>query len=222
MSSIDGIEADVECARLARQDQEHRLVLALVFSVLGHFVLIVTWKLPPTYWQQRGQTPLSVSFRPGLPPASAPGQAMVEARKTSTPTAVVASSKPAEHVMPAAPATAGRPQTETPSRVRSDVPPVKPQPLAPGAPAVGSSTPLAPQPLAVSVVLTLGESGQVQQIIWNQLPALTNEQLRRVEAAIRNRGYGRGSGNRVIEESLDIRPFLKPPVSESGGPGGPD
>jgi hypothetical protein len=58
------------------------------------------------------------------------------------------------------------------------------------------------------VKLVTDDTGRANQIYWSNLPALTDEQLRRVEAAIRARRYAPGQ---TINDVFDVREFLKLP-----------
>jgi hypothetical protein len=75
-------------------------------------------------------------------------------------------------------------------------------------PALGRTSNAQPAAIGVSVLLVIGSDGQVDRIFWDKLPALTDEQLRRVEAAIRAKSYIAGQ---TITEIFDVRGFLRLP-----------
>jgi hypothetical protein len=62
-----------------------------------------------------------------------------------------------------------------------------------------------PKALGVPVTLVVGLDGRVEQIFWDQLPALTNDQFRRLEALIREKSYAAGQ---TINELVDVRSLL--------------
>ncbi|MBL0075067.1 MAG: hypothetical protein IPP41_03675 [Rhodocyclaceae bacterium] len=71
----------------------------------------------------------------------------------------------------------------------------------------------------VQVVLRLSAAGEVVQIFWNRLPALNDEQFRRLESSVRARHYGAHLSDRSITEVIDVRALLSlPPAIESVSP----
>jgi hypothetical protein len=70
-------------------------------------------------------------------------------------------------------------------------------------------------------MLVIGSDGRANQIYWDKLPALTDEQLRRVESAIRSRSYTPG---RTVTEVFDVREFLKlqPARNDDSSPPAPE
>lgn len=59
-----------------------------------------------------------------------------------------------------------------------------------------------------SALFLINEDGHIGQIYWDRLPALTDEQMRRLENSIRSRQYPRSSAGQVLSEILDVQPFL--------------
>jgi hypothetical protein len=64
----------------------------------------------------------------------------------------------------------------------------------------------APQrgPGEVSMILVIDVGGRPGKIIWNSLPALTNEQLRVLEARIRSRSYGLLPEGATVNDVIDV------------------
>ena len=69
----------------------------------------------------------------------------------------------------------------------------------------------------VQVVLRLSAAGEVVQIFWNRLPALNDEQFRRLESSVRARHYGAHLSDRSITEVIDVRALLSLPPAHSDG-----
>ena len=69
----------------------------------------------------------------------------------------------------------------------------------------------------VQVVLRLSAAGEVVQIFWNRLPALNDEQFRRLESSVRARHYGAHLSDRSITEVIDVRALLSLPAVQSDG-----
>lgn len=194
-----------------KHDDEKRFQITLGLSVLLHAVLLLAWKLPPPLWKTADHAVLTVVLRGA---ASLAPSAPAEAEKKGE-VSVLVQPAPATFSVPPKPATqavaepsAARPQSAqiaSPARVA-------PQPTQ------GRPSNAIPAPVGVSVMLVIGGDGRVRQIIWDQLPALTDEQLRRVEAAIREKAYAPGQ---TITEIFDVRGFLKLPPARSEESVGP-
>ena len=191
-----------------KQDDEKRFQLTLGLSVLLHAVLLLAWKLPPQVWKVADNAVLTVVLRAASPMAQS-SQAVekkqdiaILVQKDPAPAAFSVPPKTVVQGAVVPPATRPQPSLPaTPARVA-----IQP---APGQP---SSAP--PAPVGVTVLLVVGTEGRVEQIFWNQLPALTDEQLRRVEAVIRDRTY---RPRQTLSEVVDVRNILKlpqPPASE--------
>lgn len=107
---------------------------------------------------------------------------------------------------------------QTPSRVPpparkpalADSQPVTTPPPPVQAPAAAERTTAPPAPAAerrasLNALLVIGDDGKVRDIIWNQLPPLTAEQLHRIERTIRARAYPSAVLDYTIQETLDVR-----------------
>jgi hypothetical protein len=193
-----------------KQDDEKRLQFTLGFSILLHLVLLLAWKLPPQVWKVADHAVLTVVLR-----AAAPLPPSTQAPEKKQDVAVLVQKDPAPATFSVPPKTlvagtvapaVAHPQLSlaaTPARVA-----VQPTP--------GRPSNAAPAPVGVTVMLAIGEDGRVQQIYWDQLPALTDEQLRRVETAIRSKTY---ASRQTISEIIDVRGILKlPPVRSEDNP----
>jgi hypothetical protein len=69
-----------------------------------------------------------------------------------------------------------------------------------------------------SAVLMVDPDGRVGEILWAALPALTEDQLRTLERAIREGAYPsspRALGMRAINEPIDVRGLLNLPPSRA-------
>jgi hypothetical protein len=89
--------------------------------------------------------------------------------------------------------------------VSEPLPPLPAPPVAASAVRKGAGN-------GVVVVLMVAPDGRVGDIYWDQLPAMTDEQLLQIEATIRQRHYPSNldvAGPRRITETLDVRAMLK-------------
>ena len=183
-----------------RHEDRRRLQLTLAASVALHATLLLGWKPAPKLWKPADTAVLTVLLRGPAPvPAS---QAAAKQEQTS---AVLSQEAPAPAVF-SVPVQAPQQRAVVPTAA-----PAQPA-LAPAAPAPVALQPTpgrvsntVPVPVGVTVVLVVGEEGRVEQIFWNQLPALTNEQLRRVEALIRQKTY---RPSQTVNEVVDVRGLL--------------
>lgn len=192
---------------------KRRLRLALAVSVLLHAILLLAWKPAPKPWKPADSAVLTVLLRGPAPlPASQPGTQQEQA------SVVLTQDSPA-------PAAFSVPPQAPPLQGAIVPPAAHPQP----APAAATPAPVALQPtpgrvsnsapaaVGVTVLLVVGEEGRVEQIYWNQLPALTDEQLRRVEALMRQKTY---RPSQTINEVVDVRSLLNlspaPPADDPG------
>lgn len=193
-----------------KHDDEKRLYVTLGFSLLLHAVLLLAWKLPAPLWKAADQAVLTVVLR-GAAPLAPSAPAAVE-KKTELPVLVRKEPAPAVFSVPPKPAAQGAvaPPVTRPQSASA----ASPARVAP-VPTPGRLSNSRPAPVGVTVMLVIGGDGRVQQIYWNTLPALTDEQLRRVEAAIREKTYAPGQ---TINEIFDVRGFLKlaPARTEEG------
>jgi hypothetical protein len=192
-----------------KQDDEKRFQLTLGLSVLIHAVLLLAWKLPPQVWKVADNAVLTVVLRAATPMSQS---SPVVEQKQDIAVLVQKESAPAAFSVPpksvvvqgtvAPPAT--RPQPSLPATLGRVA--VQPTP--------GQASNAAPAPVGVTVMLVVGAEVRVEQIFWDQLPALTDEQLRRVEGVIRERTY---RPRQTLSEVIDVRNILKlpqPPASE--------
>ncbi len=186
------------------RDDKWRLQLTLAISITLHAVLLFAWKLPSELRKVTEHQILTVILRgatavdSGAKPLAQEREVTILVRKSVQSPSFSVPSKP---------------EVRTPAAVVSN----RPQPAAPGRQgqladqsSPGRASNSSPAPVGVAVLLVIGSDGRVTQIFWNKLPALTNEQFHRVEAAIQAKSYAPGQ---TVSEVFDVREFLKlPPV----------
>ncbi|OHC69274.1 MAG: hypothetical protein A3H93_07775 [Rhodocyclales bacterium RIFCSPLOWO2_02_FULL_63_24] len=189
-----------------KHDDASRFYVTLGVSVLLHAVLLLAWKLPAPLWKAADQAVLTVVLRGAAP--LAPTTPAAAAKKTGVP--VLLRKDPAASAFSVPPKSAqgamAPPMARPQSVLSASSARIAPVPI-PGR--LSNSTPAA---VGVTVKLVISGDGRVQQIFWDSLPALTDEQLRRVEAAIRDKIY---AGGQTINEIFDVRGFLKLPQVRS-------
>ena len=184
-----------------------RLIQALAVSLALHMVVLALKfpQRPPS--QETGATMLSVSF-------SNANDAMAKVLNTASqlkslkPHELLAQDKAstfALHVIPkAAPQTVTAPAQEQ-KIVNVDG---STQADTKGAKTWGAESRYVHKPGAARVLLEINADGQIGQIIWDMLPALTDEQFNRLEAAVRARGRRGLSGNSFVTETIDVRDYI--------------
>lgn len=198
-------ESDYWCGEGWRQDEARKFQVALGASILLHAAILFGWKLSPELQRVAEHPVLTVVLRGATTAEVAGEKAFASERELATLTRkvtdTVSFSVQAKPEIPApAVVVTNRLQMAAPGRQAK---------LAPQANSGRASVSPA-APVGVSVLLVIGGDGRVSQIFWNKLPALTNEQLRRVEAAIQAKTYAPGQ---TVSEVFDVREFLKlPPV----------
>lgn len=186
-----------------KHDDQRRFQFMLGLSVLLHLALLLAWKLPPPVWKAADQAVLTVVLR-GVAPLAQSSPRTTEP-KPQVAVLVQKDPAPSAFAVPPKPAVSGS----------VALPPVKALPAPALNPARQSAEPTpgristaAPGPVGVRVTLVVGDDGRVNQIFFDTLPALSDEQLRRVEAAIRGKSYSAGQ---TVHEIFDVRGFLKLP-----------
>lgn len=184
-----------------QHDDERRFRVTLGLSLAIHAVLLLAWKLPPPAWKPVDSAVLTVVLRGAT--TAVPVSVPVPEPPRDVPVLVQKDSDLARFSVPP------KPQTPAPA---APVPP-RLQPKAGGEPGriVGKPSPgrvtaVAPAAVGYSVMLVTDGEGRVGQIYWDKLPALSDEQLRKVERALRARKY---LPSQTVTEVFDVRDFLK-------------
>ena len=186
-----------------KHDDEKRLQLALGLSVVFHALLLLAWKLPPPVWRAADQAVLTVVLRVALPRASSPPAAVEKSPAITMlvqkePAPRVSSVPPAESVVqPVGVAVAETPGPESKASSRLVWPSSRGR-------AGRSSRP--PSPVGVTVTLVVARRwAGANGFSRTGCPHLTDERLRRIEAAISpTRAMPRG---RQSTELFDVRGF---------------
>ena len=186
--------------------EDERFCKALVFSLLVHIAIIVFWVPQLRNKHETGASPLTVML---AKPASA-SQAVTQSQvispspKKTTILTTVSPSSDTPHVTPRG----IKQQTVNTNpaisiQKRDLTTPVLPK-------NAGKEEERRPglRPGEASMVMEIGDNGVVGQIIWNQLPALTDDQLFRLEAAIREHYRLQSESGRFVRQVIDIRDFL--------------
>lgn len=197
-----------------KSDDARRFWIMLFASATFHGVLLFAWKLPAPVWKAADAAVLTVVLRGAVtmvvekPPA--PETARDTAVIVRTDVAPARFSVPPRPAVPA-PAVPAAPRQPPASAGEQGTPAIR------SAPGRSSNVPRAP--VGVAVMLVIDERGRANQIFWDSLPALTDEQLRRVELAIRARRYAPGQ---TVKEVFDVREFLKLAPARAENETGPE
>ena len=165
---------------------------ALLLSAVLHGAVLFAWKMP---WKApakgHGKGAVTVTLKgPTAPPRELPDsrvEPVVEARPTRpAPTVLAQRAVPTPAV-----------KTATPAAVRP--------PISAGSPlgAVGNTSVTSRGLGRVTVILVVDPSGRVGEIHWNELPAMTNESLLRLEARLRQRVYPPALATHPVVEPVD-------------------
>ena len=176
MKSVIGGASD--CATIEQQ----RLALALAVSILLHaYVLFCIRHPPPLRSTMESQRVLEVSFR-GASRAVVPTLQQEELKAMLAIASVV--NKPVRQIKPNKPLAAAHEKT---ARARDAAP--KTHRVAPG---------------TASVIIVIDENGRPRDLIWNVLPALTQEQFDLLERRVRQRVYPNVRAGTAIDETIDV------------------
>ncbi len=191
-----------------KHDDTRRLQSTLGISIMLHAAVLLAWKLPPELRKASEHRVLTVVLRGATMAESASEKFLAQDRE-----AKVLARKDADPAIFSVPP---KPVVPTPVTTFKNQPQMAPsgrqgQFATQANPGRVTNSRLAP--VGVAVLLVIGVDGHVSQIFWDKLPALTNEQFRRVEAAILAKTYAPGQ---TVSEVFDVREFLKlPPVPTS-------
>ena len=180
---------------------ETRFRIALLVSAALHAVVLGFWNQTKPV-NPGGKRPLTVNFSPRSGPAErVMSEPRVKEEKLPPSVLVQASTRPTDvefHIAP---------------------PPQKtvPAPVAIGVPSRTEARSHAMPAGMVEVLLTIDEDGKPRDVIWSKLPALTREEFRRLEQAMRQKSYpsfGRTyTVTEVIEPHSMIQAFAPRPAS---------
>lgn len=193
--------------RRLSSDEERRFVFSLGLSVALH-VWVIGFLQPSHAVRYRGAYgELSVTF---IKTATLAQMPIADAGTVESLPSEDSAAKPLSARVPERPAvkpaaTAKKPQVALDSRAGRASPSVAaPSPLKQDIQAAAGTR--APQrgPGEVSMLLVIDVGGRPGKIIWNSLPALTNEQLRILEARIRSRSYGQLPQGTTVNEVIDV------------------
>jgi hypothetical protein len=177
-----------------------RFAVILAFSALLHLVVLFAIKLRPSVPSGSGYPVLTVMFQTMAP----------------APSASLRSRPPAETLVKPPPLP--RPVAPAPSPVRETRPEVKLPAQEAQIPSKANSGTNRPAPgrdarasAAVggfSVLMSIGDGGLITQILWDRLPALTDEQLKRLESILRANTYPESMAGTMVTEVVDVRGLL--------------
>jgi hypothetical protein len=182
---------------------------ALLLSVLAHLAAMAFWKLPFPPMALEGRKALTVILlprqgasapKPEVP--SLPEPAVKEAPAEAT---IKPEPPKAELLKPPPPPAISSPQQRQPS---DDAPAPENQPVKEDIQALPAD-PVVENYLVQSAgkaqaLLLVDESGTVRQIIWKQLPAVSEAELKEMERRLRQRGYLARGKLYTVPESIEI------------------
>lgn len=185
---------------ISRPEQPFRA--ALFVSLVLHLIAISVLEFPRDRVDALiggGQTTLTVSLAPGAPPEVPPLPAQFFNDKLH-----FEFLQPVNSLLPEKPAIP--PEVPAPQPAAQEKKPVEPIPSAepqqPSTPAptfIDKREPV-PRPGMATVFLRINEEGRVVQIIWDQLPVVSREELLQMERELRERLYpATGSGYALAE-----------------------
>lgn len=185
---------------------DRRLRWALLCSLLIHTAFLALQLQSKMQGQSIGRPVLTVVLQPASDEARRQTAATSDAKEGRR-AAQVTVSQASYSIQSSSKGQAGPvvPELPTPAVAGSET---RPQPLRPGSSSPGDMARAMPQAGGVSVLLAIGEGGRVEHIHWDRLPALTDEQLRRVEAALRARTYAGFLVGQAVNETIDVKALL--------------
>ena len=202
MWAAEAWQEDNEEARIRR-----RFGRILLASALLHLLVLLTVKFPPKDRSGAGFPVLTVMFK-AMTPAPVRLPEPLPVTQESPPPRLLSQ----DAVAPAARVATKPPQVREPIK---EVKPVVAEAPLPSAAINGTSKPVpgrdartAPATGGVSVLMAIGEDGRVTEILWNRLPALTNEQFKRLENMLRANVYAASMAGTTVTEVVDVRGIL--------------
>lgn len=200
---------------IERSRAEARFRRALVASLAVHLALAGVWRgqLQPS--RPVGHSALSVEFR-ALAPAPPASPVVEEARELAANRPRILTSPRAAEAIAEDDANRNPEARQRPGPFIAVAPSSRPaegsQPTdqVPG----GDTVRRGDRPGEVSVVLVINDDGYAQRIIWQQLPAMSPEQFRRLENRLRSRAY-HGRAGQAISETIDVLAMLRGEARDS-------
>ncbi len=166
----------------ASLQDERSFKTALILSVLLH-MLLLAYARPTMELAQRGDKVLTVS--------------LTSSAETTVPESAEKSDADAQNVI----ALPAKPNTRPEQTVRTTVKPDRGAQPAEEQIAAKSGLVMSRGHSKVQVLLVIDSGGKVTQIHWRQLPAMTDEELKRLEEGLRQKIYlSNGLEYTVIEE----------------------
>jgi hypothetical protein len=180
---------------------------ALLLSVLAHLATMVFLRLPITPIALEGRKVLTVillprqnASAPKAEPPPVPEPAVQEA-----PAAVTVRPEPpkAESPKPAPITSSRQEQHKTNAAPASEIQPMKQELRALPADPVDENQQIQTAGKAQAVLL-VDENGTVGQIIWQQLPAVSEEELQEMERRLRQHAYMARGKQYTVPESIEV------------------
>ncbi len=191
-------------------DQRHneRLIQALVVSLAIHAVILaMKFHLPPPS-QLNGGTAMSVTLISPMEVVSGSVQAVLQETGKKSEQSIL-TQKSASTFDVGARGTKAQQSTQVQQIELKKSGAAKLIQSDAGANTVsGAESRYVHKPGEARVILEVNSDGQIGQIIWDLLPAMTDEQFNRLEAALRKRGYVGPSTNAFIRQTIDVREFI--------------
>ena len=184
-----------------------RLLWALVLSFVMHVAILATSLPQRPNSHVTGGVPMTVILqgKRQIPEASVSGVAPNESKTEVL--RVLSQPKPSSFSLPTG-------QKTRPLSADHDQPKDAESTRAPGRASDAQVTPWGGEsrnlrkPGEARVMLEVNADGSIGQIIWDLLPAMTDEQFNKLEAAIRARGRPGPSSNSFVRETIDVRDYI--------------
>jgi len=181
---------------------------ALLLSVLAHLAAMVFWKMPFPPMALEGQKTLTVILLPRQD-TSAPKQEpppLPEPVVKEAPDEVAIKPEPPKTELPKPPQPVSSPRQN--AQLSNTAPALEDQPVKkelnalPADPVVENR--LIQTAGKAQALLLVDENGTVRQIIWKQLPAVSEAELREMELRLRQQGYLARGNLYTVSESIEI------------------
>ena len=187
---------------------DERLIRALVFSVVVHLALLLFWVPQHLQARQTGSSVLTVMLsKPADRPSGSIQQPVVSPQQGKAVEYLTSKAVTDLHVL-VEPANVDPAKQRAMSAEAVSKAPGGEQTATPQAAASGGEYRSARRPGEARVALEIGEDGRVGQILWYQLPAMTDEQLFRLEATIRERYKLQSESGHFVRQTIDVRDFI--------------
>ena len=193
---------------LLQVDGNERFYGALVFSLALHVLILALWLPQYRAALETGSSELTaILSQPAA--ASVPALPMqADFRSRNSERELLTIPAPSSVAIQTKSIVNGADARQNSTHELTTKPDAAARPTVSDAAASGGESRVARKPGEARVVMEIRDDGQVGQLIWDLLPALTDEQFNKLETAIRAHFQLESQSGSFVRQTIDVRDFL--------------